>query len=65
MKQLRKHLGNPSIRPFLMLAAIVAVLVLLDGGQGRVLTRATAYSVLQQFVEGTDLAPRETRPCLG
>ena len=37
------------MRPFVLLAAIVAVLALVDLGQGRFLNRATAFSVLQQF----------------
>jgi ribose/xylose/arabinose/galactoside ABC-type transport system permease subunit len=39
----------PSARPFILLAGIVAVLALLDAGQGRFLNVATAFSVLQQF----------------
>ena len=42
-------LKAPSVRPFVLLAAIVLVLALVDGGQGRFLNRATAFSVLQQF----------------
>jgi ribose/xylose/arabinose/galactoside ABC-type transport system permease subunit len=44
-----RWLNAPSVRPFVLLAAIVAVLALVDLGQGRFLNRATAFSVLQQF----------------
>ncbi|MCX7314010.1 MAG: ABC transporter permease [Alphaproteobacteria bacterium] len=40
---------SPSVRPFIFLVAIVAVLALIDKGQGRFLSVATAFSVLQQF----------------
>jgi ribose/xylose/arabinose/galactoside ABC-type transport system permease subunit len=40
---------NRSIRPYLLLLLIVIALWVLDGGQGRFLTTATAFSVLQQF----------------
>src|SRR5947208_3504595 len=42
-------LKAPSVRPFVLLLAIIAVLALVDAGQGRFLNRATAFSVLQQF----------------
>ena len=42
-------LKAPSVRPFVLLAAIVMVLAFVDLGQGRFLNRATAFSVLQQF----------------
>jgi ribose/xylose/arabinose/galactoside ABC-type transport system permease subunit len=40
---------TPSLRPYLLLAAIVIVLEVVDAGQGRFINRATAFSVLQQF----------------
>lgn len=40
---------TPSLRPYLLLAAIVLALAAVDAGQGRFLNRATAFSVLQQF----------------
>jgi len=43
------RLVTPSLRPYLLLAAIVIVLAAVDAGQGRFLNRATAFSVLQQF----------------
>jgi ribose/xylose/arabinose/galactoside ABC-type transport system permease subunit len=42
-------LSSPSVRPFLLLAAIVLAFALVDFGHGRFLNRATAFSVLQQF----------------
>ncbi len=44
-----RWLSAPSVRPFVLLAAIVAVLALVDFGQGRFWNVATAFSVLQQF----------------
>jgi ribose/xylose/arabinose/galactoside ABC-type transport system permease subunit len=44
-----RGLTNPSLRPYLLLIAIVIVLAGVDAGQGRFLNRATAFSVLQQF----------------
>jgi len=38
-----------TLRPFLLLLAITAAIALLDAGQGRFLSLATAFSVLQQF----------------
>jgi ribose/xylose/arabinose/galactoside ABC-type transport system permease subunit len=46
MKWARKHISDPSLRPFLLLVCITIVLGLIDL---RVLTPATAYSLLQQF----------------
>ena len=46
---MRPLLANRSVRPYLLLVVIAAVLWLLDGGRGQFLTTATAYSVLQQF----------------
>lgn len=43
------RLTTPSLRPYLLLAAIVLALAAVDAGQGRFLNRATAFSVLQQF----------------
>jgi ribose/xylose/arabinose/galactoside ABC-type transport system permease subunit len=42
-------LSSPSVRPFLLLAAIVLAFALVDFGHGRFLNRATVFSVLQQF----------------
>ncbi|MFL5064941.1 MAG: ABC transporter permease [Xanthobacteraceae bacterium] len=42
-------LSSPSVRPFLLLAAMVLAFALVDLGHGRFLNRATAFSVLQQF----------------
>ena len=44
-----RGLTKPSLRPYLLLIAIVIVLAGVDAGQGRFLNRATAFSVLQQF----------------
>lgn len=49
MARLRACLADPSVRPFLLLAAIVIILGIVDGGRGRVLSVNTVYSVLQQF----------------
>jgi ribose/xylose/arabinose/galactoside ABC-type transport system permease subunit len=46
---MKKLLANRTLRPFLLLIVIVAAIRLLDGGQGRFFTAATAFSVLQQF----------------
>src|SRR6202161_4648362 len=46
---MRPLLANRSVRPYLLLVAITVVLWILDGGQGRFFTTATAFSVLQQF----------------
>ena len=40
---------SPSVRPFLLLAAIVLAFCLVDWGHGRFVNRATVFSVLQQF----------------
>lgn len=42
-------LSSPSLRPFLVLAAVIAGLALIDGAGGQILTRATAFSTLQTF----------------
>ena len=44
-----RGLTKPSLRPYLLLIAIVIVLAGVDAGQGRFLNWATAFSVLQQF----------------
>lgn len=44
-----RRLKAPSVRPFVLLVAIVVALALVDGGEGRFLNRSTAFSVLQQF----------------
>jgi ribose/xylose/arabinose/galactoside ABC-type transport system permease subunit len=49
MKGMRKLLGNRSLRPYLLLAALTLVLLILDDGRGVFFTTATAYSVLQQL----------------
>lgn len=49
MNPLQGMLRNPIGRPVLLLGVVVAVLATADGGHGRVLSQATAYSVLQQF----------------
>src|SRR5476649_1523704 len=46
---MKRLLADRTLRPFLLLVIIVAAIWLLDGGQGRFLTAATAFSVLQQF----------------
>ena len=45
----RGLIGNRTLRPFLLLLAIIVAIALLDGRGGRFLTAATAFSVLQQF----------------
>jgi ribose/xylose/arabinose/galactoside ABC-type transport system permease subunit len=44
-----KRLPNPHLRPLGLLLATVAVMVAFDGGQGRILSDATAFSALQTF----------------
>ena len=46
---MKSILRSPVLRPIVLLVLVLAVLAAADGGQGRVLTAATAYSVLQQF----------------
>src|SRR5271155_5797228 len=46
---MRQLIANRSVRPYLLLVAIIVVLWILDGGRGQFLTNATAFSVLQQF----------------
>jgi ribose/xylose/arabinose/galactoside ABC-type transport system permease subunit len=47
--RLLQTLKSPSVRPFVLLAAIVLAFCLVDLGQGRFVNRATVFSVLQQF----------------
>lgn len=49
MKFSERLLHGPVARPMVMLAILVALLAVADGGQGKVLSQSTAYSVLQQF----------------
>lgn len=49
MKYVYKIFDSPSVRPYILLAVVVAIFTILDEGQGHVLSMATAYSVLQQF----------------
>ena len=44
-----RRLSDPYLRPFGILIASLALLVVLDFGQGRVLSTATAFSALQTF----------------
>src|SRR5262249_37578910 len=44
-----RHLDGPHPRPFAGRAPCVVVLAVVDGGQGRFLSAATAYSTLQIF----------------
>ena len=44
-----RRLSDPHLRPFGILFASAALLVVLDFGQGRVLSAATAFSALQTF----------------
>ena len=44
-----KKLPRPHLRPFLLLFATVALMVVFDGGKGRILTDATTFSALQTF----------------
>jgi ribose/xylose/arabinose/galactoside ABC-type transport system permease subunit len=46
---MRTLAANRTLRPYLLLVAILAAIAVLDAGQGRFLTTATAFSVLQQF----------------
>jgi ribose/xylose/arabinose/galactoside ABC-type transport system permease subunit len=46
---LRHHLSGPHGRPFAVLLACAILLAVVDGGQGRFLSAATAYSTLQIF----------------
>ena len=46
---MRDRLNSPSVRPFLLLLAIVLAFCIVDWGHGRFVNRATVFSVLQQF----------------
>lgn len=46
---MRALLANRSVRPYVLLVVITAVLWILDGGRGLFFTTSTAFSVLQQF----------------
>lgn len=46
---MRSLLARRSVRPYVLLVVIAAVLLVLDGGHGRFFTSATAFSILQQF----------------
>jgi len=46
---MRSLIVNRSVRPYLLLVAIIVALWLLDAGRGRFFTAATAFSVLQEF----------------
>jgi ribose transport system permease protein len=43
------RLSSPSVRPFLLLAAVILAFCVVDWGHGRFVNRATVFSVLQQF----------------
>ena len=47
--RMRRLLSSRTLRPYLLIASMVLLFALADGGQGRFLSRATAFSVLQQF----------------
>jgi ribose/xylose/arabinose/galactoside ABC-type transport system permease subunit len=44
-----RRVNGPNARPFAVLAACIALLAVVDGGNGRFLSAATAYSTLQVF----------------
>ncbi len=44
-----RHLEDPQVRPFAILAACILLLAAMDAGSGRFLTATTAYSTLQTF----------------
>jgi ribose/xylose/arabinose/galactoside ABC-type transport system permease subunit len=44
-----RYLNGPHVRPFAVLAACIILIALVDGGNGRFLSAATAYSTLQTF----------------
>jgi len=46
---MRHFFTNRSVRPYLLLVLITAVLWILDNGSGQFLTTSTAFSTLQQF----------------
>src|SRR5438046_6332107 len=47
--KLRHHLDGSHSRPFAALVACIVLLAVVDGGQGRFFSAATAYSTLQIF----------------
>ncbi len=49
MRAVRDKLSSLSVRPFLLLAAIILAFCIVDWGHGRFINRATVFSVLQQF----------------
>jgi ribose/xylose/arabinose/galactoside ABC-type transport system permease subunit len=49
MNNLWETLNARSVRPYVLLAVIIAAFCVIDLGQGRFLNRSTAFSVLQQF----------------
>ncbi len=49
MNAMSNRLLRPAVRPYLILATVIVLLAAVDGGQGRFLTIATAYSTLQSF----------------
>jgi ribose transport system permease protein len=49
VRAVRDKLSSPSVRPFLLLAAIILAFCIVDWGHGRFINRATVFSVLQQF----------------
>jgi ribose/xylose/arabinose/galactoside ABC-type transport system permease subunit len=44
-----RQLDGPHVRPFAVLGACIILLTVIDGGQGRLFSAATAYSTLQIF----------------
>jgi ribose/xylose/arabinose/galactoside ABC-type transport system permease subunit len=44
-----RHLDGPHARPFAVLGACIILLAVIDGGEGRFFSAATAYSTLQIF----------------
>jgi ribose/xylose/arabinose/galactoside ABC-type transport system permease subunit len=44
-----RRLSGPHVRPLVLLLSMIALMVVLDGGHGRILTDATAFSALQTF----------------
>jgi ribose/xylose/arabinose/galactoside ABC-type transport system permease subunit len=49
VRAVRDKLSSLSVRPFLLLAAIILAFCIVDWGHGRFINRATVFSVLQQF----------------
>jgi len=44
-----RRISSPDLRPYLILAATIAILAIVDHGAGKFVSRATAFSVLQLF----------------